>query len=75
MAVQYGNGIILGIYRSLPGIAGKIVIWGLTAVGVADFTGSLLFIRHMEDKQERTISCKDGHSGLQQRFQDILKKG
>ncbi len=26
LAVRYGNGIILGIYRSLPGIVGKAVI-------------------------------------------------
>lgn len=55
LAVQYGNGIILGVYRSLPGIAGKIAIWGLAAVGVADFTGSLLFICHMEEKLPRLL--------------------
>jgi len=26
LAVQYGNGIILGVYRSLSGIVGKAVI-------------------------------------------------
>ena len=41
LAVQYGNGIILGVYRSLPGIVGKAVIWGFMVVGTADFMGSL----------------------------------
>lgn len=50
LAVQYGNRIILGVYHSLPDIVGKAVVWGLTAVGVADFMGSLLFICHMEEK-------------------------
>ena len=53
LAVRYGNGIILGVYHSLPDIVGKAVIWGLTAVGVADFMGSLLFICHMEEKLPR----------------------
>ncbi len=55
LAVQYGNGIILGVYHSLPGIVGKTVIWGLTTVGVADFMGSLLFICHMEEKLPRLL--------------------
>lgn len=50
LAVRYGNGIILGVYRSLPEIVGKAAIWGLTAVGVVDFTGSLMFLCHMEEK-------------------------
>lgn len=55
LAVQYGNGIILGVYRSLPGIVGKAVIWGFMVVGTADFMGSLLFICHMEEKLPRLL--------------------
>ncbi len=55
LAVQYGNEVILGFYHSLPDIVGKAVIWGLTAVGVADFMGSFLFICHMEEKLPRLL--------------------
>lgn len=55
LAVRYGNGIILGVYHSLPGIVGKAVIWGLMAVGAADFMSSLLLICHMEEKLPRLL--------------------
>lgn len=55
LAVRYGNGIILGVYYSLPYIVGKAVIWGLMAVGVADFMGTFLFICHMEEKLPRLL--------------------
>lgn len=55
LAVRYGNGIILGVYRSLPDMIGKVVIWGLTAVGIADLVGSFLFICHMEEKLPRLL--------------------
>lgn len=55
LAVRYGNGMILGVYRSFPDIIGKAIIWGLTVVGVADFIGSVLFICHMEEKLPRLL--------------------
>ncbi len=53
VAVQYTNGIILGLYHILPVLCGKIVIWGLTGVGLLDLSGSLLFIYHMEKRLPR----------------------
>lgn len=50
LAVRYGNGIILRIYRGLPDVVGKAAIWALTAVGAADLIGSFLFVCHMEEK-------------------------
>ncbi len=50
LAVRYGNGLIVGVYRLLPGIVGRVVIWGLVAVGFLDFAGSMLIAYHMEEK-------------------------
>lgn len=55
LAVRYGNGIILRIYRSLPDIVGRTAIWGLMAISAADFLGSFLFICHMEEKLPRLL--------------------
>lgn len=55
LAVRYGNGMILGLYRRLPAIVGKTVIWGVTAVGAVDFLGSFLFLCHMEEKLPRVL--------------------
>ncbi len=33
LAVRYGNGVILGIYHSMPAVVGKALIWGLMAGG------------------------------------------
>lgn len=55
LAVRYGNGLILGLYRGLPAIVGKTVIWGLTAVGAVDFLGSFLFLCHLEEKLPRVL--------------------
>lgn len=50
VAVRYGNGIILGFYRSLPVILGRAVIWGLMAIGLIDFLGSFMSVYHIEEK-------------------------
>ncbi len=50
LAVRYGNRIILGLYRGIPVIVGKTVIWGLIITATADILGSLLAIFHMEEK-------------------------
>lgn len=55
LAVRYGNGIILGCYHSLPAIAGEVVLWGLLAVGMIDFLGSLLSVYHIEEKLPRLL--------------------
>lgn len=53
VVVQYANGMILGLYHLLPILGRKIIVWGLTAVGLLDLTGSLLFIYHMEKRLPR----------------------
>lgn len=53
VAVQYTNSLILGLYHFLPALCGKIVVWGLTGIGLLDLTGSLLFIYHMEKRLPR----------------------
>ncbi len=53
VVVQYANGMILGLYHLLPILGRKIIVWGLTAVGLLDLTGSLLFVYHMEKKLPR----------------------
>lgn len=53
VAVQYTNGLILGLYHFLPALCGKIIVWGLTGIGLLDLTGSLLFIYHMEKRLPR----------------------
>lgn len=55
LAVRYGNGIILGCYHSLPAIAGEVVLWGLLAVGMIDFSGSLMSLYHIEEKLPRLL--------------------
>lgn len=53
VVVQYANGMILGLYHFLPILGRKIIVWGLTAIGLLDLTGSLLFIYHMEKRLPR----------------------
>ena len=60
LAVRYGNGIILGCWRSLPDMVEKIVVWGLIAVGLIDFSGSFLAVCHMEEKLPRLLGWNRG---------------
>lgn len=53
VVVQYANGIILGLYHFLPVLCRKMIVWGLTGIGLLDLTGSLLFIYHMEKRLPR----------------------
>lgn len=55
LAVRFGNGIILGCYHSLPAIVGKVLIWGLMAVGAVDFAGSFMAVYHLEEKLPRLL--------------------
>lgn len=55
LAVRYGNGIVLGFYHGLPGIVQRAAVWGLTAVGLIDFSGSFLSVYHMEEKLPRLL--------------------
>ena len=50
LAIRYGNGMILRLYHFLPGAAEKAAVWVLTAIGLADLAGSLMSVRHMEEK-------------------------
>lgn len=50
LAIRYGNGMILNLYHSLPAIVEKSIVWGLIAIGFIDFSGSFLFLYHMEEK-------------------------
>lgn len=53
--VRYGNGLILGLYHSLPGMAEKIIVWWLIAIGFIDLSGSLMSIYHIEKKVPRLL--------------------
>ncbi len=55
LAVRYGNGVILGIYHSMPAVVGKALIWGLMAVGIIDFMGSFMSVYHIEEKLLRLL--------------------
>ena len=66
LAVRFGNGIILGCYHSLPAIVGKVLIWGLMAVGAVDFAGSFMAIYHLEEKLPRLLGWN--HSLQRLRF-------
>ena len=55
LAVRYGNGVILGIYHSMPAVVGKALIWGLMAVGIIDFMGSFMSVYHIEEKLPRLL--------------------
>lgn len=55
LAVRYGNGVILGIYHSIPAVVGKTLIWGLMAVGIIDFMGSFMSVYHIEEKLPRLL--------------------
>lgn len=55
LAIRYGNGIILSCYHSLPPVVEKSVVWGLVAIGFIDFSGSFLFIYHMEEKLPKLL--------------------
>lgn len=50
LAVQYFNEWVLDVYHILPGISGQAIIWALTGMGLADLTGSLMTIYHLEEK-------------------------
>lgn len=52
-AVQYTNGILLGLYHFLPPLCGKIIVWGLAGVGLLDLSGSLLFVYRLEKRLPR----------------------
>ncbi len=60
LAVRHGNGIILGLYHSLPVIVGKTAVWGLVAVGLIDFSGTFLSVCHMEEKLPRLLGWNHG---------------
>lgn len=53
LAVQYGNGLLLALYRVLPALVGKTAVWGLVAIGLIDFSGTLMSVYHMEEKLPR----------------------
>ncbi len=55
LAVRYGNGVILGLYHSMPAVVGKALIWGLVAVGIIDFMGSFMSVYHIEEKLPRLL--------------------
>lgn len=55
LAVRYGNGILLGLYDLLPGMARKAAVWGLIAIGFVDFAGTLLAVWHVEEKLPRLL--------------------
>ncbi len=55
LAVRYGNGVILGLYHSMPAVVGKALIWGLMAVGIIDFMGSFMSVYHIEEKLPRLL--------------------
>ncbi len=49
-AVQYGNDFLLGLFRLMPDIMRKIVVWGLAIIGLTDGLVSLMTIYHLEIK-------------------------
>ncbi|MDE6926423.1 MAG: putative ABC transporter permease [Acetatifactor sp.] len=55
LAVKYGNGLILSLYRILPGMVGRALIWGLVAVGLLDLSGSLMSVCHLEERLPRVL--------------------
>ena len=55
LAVRYGNGVILGLYHSMPAVVGKALIWELMAVGIIDFMGSFMSVYHIEEKLPRLL--------------------
>lgn len=52
-AVRYGNRLIIVVYHMLPDLLRKAFVWGLMAVGLLDFAGSLMLAYHIEDKLPR----------------------
>jgi len=55
LAVRYGNGLILSLYHILPAMFGKVLVWGLVAVGLLDLAGSLMSVCHLEEKLPRVF--------------------
>ncbi len=53
LAVRYMNGLLLDLYRLLPGMFGKAAVWVLLAAGFLDISGSLLSVWHMDEKLPR----------------------
>lgn len=53
LAVRYVNDLLLDVYHMLPGPVGKIVVWGLFAIGFIDIAGSFLSLYHIEEKLPR----------------------
>ena len=50
LALRYGNALLVGLYRLLPGVVGQVAVCGLMAVGWIDLAGSLMSVYHMEEK-------------------------
>lgn len=50
LAVRYVNGFLLDMYHMLPGLIGKIVVWGLCVIGFIDIAGSYMSFYHIEEK-------------------------
>lgn len=53
LAVRFGNGLILRVFRGLPGIVGKTAVLALTVIGLLDLAGSWMSVYHMEKKLPR----------------------
>ncbi len=82
LAVRYGNGLILSLYRILPALAGQALVWGLIAVGLLDLAGSLMSVCHMEEKLPRVFGWNRKlqewtyrlASGLSRRIENRIRK-
>lgn len=68
LSVRYGNGLILGLYHTLPAMIGKPLILGLTAVGLIDFAGTLMSVYHIEEKLPRLLGWNHRLQRLTFRF-------
>lgn len=55
LTVRYCNDLLLSVYRILPGFAGKMLVWGLFAVGVVDILCTLLSVYHMAERHPRIL--------------------
>lgn len=82
VVVQYSNDVLLGLYHLLPILCRKIIVWGLTAIGLLDLTGSFLFFYHMEKRLPRLFrwsqkmqqwTLKLG-TGISQRMENRIRR-
>lgn len=55
LAVRYGNGLVTGLYHLLPSVIQKAAVWCLIAVGLVDFSGTLISIFHLGEKLPRLL--------------------